>query len=297
MDRNQVRVGGVTVELSRPEKPLFPDDGITKGDLVDFYRDVGRHMLVYLRERPITMERYPDGIADRAIIHKDAPDYFPEWIRIAAVQKQGGGTVDHVICDRVATLVYLANQACITPHVFLSRVDRIDHPDEMVFDLDPPEGAFTAARRTALLLRDLLEAERDVVAYAKTSGGKGVHVHVPLDRRANFDEVRTIARHIADTLADRHPDQITTEQRIAKRGERVFIDVLRNSYAQTVVPPYAVRARPGAPVATPLHWDEVEDTDLDPRGFALRNTLDRLNKTEDPWHDMRRRARSVRQAE
>lgn len=293
MGTDQMKVGGITVELTRADKVLYPDDGITKGDLAEYYRSVARMILPHLSSRPVTMERFPDGIADGRLIQKDAPGYFPDWITTTEVPRLRGGSVHHVVCDRAATLIYLANQACITPHVFLSRADRLDDPDQMVFDLDPPDGDFPAARRGALELRDLLERELRLAAYAKTSGGTGMHVHVPLSRRAGFDEVREFARGVADILAGRHPDRVTTEQRKDKRGARLYVDVMRNAYAQTVVAPYAVRARPGAPVATPVGWDEVEDEGLVPRDFTVRTIADRLRHVEDPWRGMRRRARSI----
>ncbi|MQA88083.1 MAG: ATP-dependent DNA ligase [Streptosporangiales bacterium] len=283
MSTERVRVGGIAVELSKTDKILFPDDKIAKGELVSYYRDIAGRMLPYLRGRPLAMLRQPDGITGERIFQKNVPEYFPDWITRVRVEKEDGA-LQQVVCDRAATLVYLANQACIEPHVFLSRTDRLDHPDHMVFDLDPPdERHFDAARWGALLLREFLEDELGLVPFVKTSGGKGLHVHVPLDRRTDFDTVRGIARAVAELLADRHPDRLTTEQRKDKRGERLFVDYLRNAYAQTVVAPYSVRARPAAPVATPLHWDEVEDDRLRPDAFTLRTLPKRLEHTSDPW--------------
>lgn len=284
-----VTAGGISVELSNPGKVLFPDDKITKSELAGYYRRMAGRMLPYLRDRPLTMARYPDGIAGHRIVQKNVPDYFPAWVSRAEVKKEGG-TVRHVICDKPATLVYLASQACIEPHVFLSRTDRIDHPDQLVVDLDPPDsGGFDAARRCALWLRALLEGDLGVTCYVKTTGGHGLHVHVPLDRRAGFDQVRAFARDAAALLAGRHPDVLTLEQRKGKRGGRVYADIMRNAYAQTVVAPYAVRARPGALVATPLHWDEVDDGRLSPGSFTLRTIAGRLDRADDPWAGMPRR--------
>jgi bifunctional non-homologous end joining protein LigD len=246
-DKRSVKVGRRTVEVSNPDKVLFLDDGITKGDLVDYYRRVAEFMLPHLRDHPVAMERYPDGIAGQRIFQKDVPDYFPHWIDRVKVHKEGG-TLQQVVCEDAATLAYLANQACITPPVFLSRTDR---PDQLIFDLDPADDDFEEARVAALWLRSLLE-ELELPAFAKTTGGKGIHLTVPLDRRADFDTVRGFARDAAEELARRHPDRLTTEQRKDKRKGRLYLDVMRNAYAQTAVPPYAVRARPGATVAAPL---------------------------------------------
>jgi bifunctional non-homologous end joining protein LigD len=177
------------------------------------------------------------------------PEHFPDWIDRVKVEKEGG-ELQQVVCGEAATLAYLANQACITPHVWLSRADRPDHPDQLIFDLDPADDDFEEARVAALWLRSLLE-ELELPSFAKTTGGKGLHLTVPLDRRADFDTVRGFARDVAEELARRHPDRLTTEQRKDKRKGRLYLDAMRNAYAQTAVPPYAVRARPGATVAAP----------------------------------------------
>lgn len=284
-----VTAGRITVELSSTGKVFFPGDGITKGDLIGYYQGVADRMLPYLAGRPVVMARYPDGITGQRIVQKNVPDYFPDWVSRVTVPKQGG-TVHHVLCDKPATLVYLANQACIEPHVFLSRTDRLGCPDQLVIDFDPPRAEdFDAARQAALWLRELLDGEFGVTPFVKTTGGKGLHVHLPLDRKAGFDEVREFAAGLAAVLAAQHPDVLTTEQRKDSRGNRVYLDIMRNSYAQTVVAPYAVRAREGANVATPLHWDEVEDKNLEPGAFSLRTIPNRLAGTEDPWAGMARR--------
>ncbi len=201
--------------------------------------------------------------------------------------KKQGGTLRHVVCDKAATLLYLANQACIEFHVFLSRVDSLERPDQVVVDFDPESADdFPGARQCALWLRDLLEGELNLTCYVKTTGGKGLHVHLPLNRREDFEEARGFARDAANVLAARHPDVVTTEQRKDARGGRVYADIMRDSYAQTVVAPYSVRGRPGAHVATPLHWAEVEDPGLSPARFTLRNVGDRLSGTDDPWAGM-----------
>lgn len=289
MTAKSITVGGISVDLSNTGKVLFPGDGVTKGDLIEYYRDMAGRMLPYFRDRPVTMMRYPDGITGPRIVQKNAPDYFPGWASRTEVKKEGG-TVRHVLIDKAATLVYLANQACIELHVFLSRTDRLDYPDQLVVDLDPPGSSeFDQARRCALWLRSLLEDELGLTSYVKTTGGHGLHVHVPLNRREGFDDVRAFARAAASVVAARHPDAITVEQRKDKRGGRVYADVMRDAYAQTVVAPYVVRGRPHALVATPLHWDEVEDTRLTPDRFSIRTVARRLDDTADPWADMSRR--------
>ena len=289
MTSQKVTAGGIEVELSHTGKVFYPDDGITKGDLIEHYLRVAGRMLPYVKDRPVIMARYPDGITGPRIIQKNVPDYFPDWVTRVTVKKKEG-TLQQVICDKPATLVYLANQGCIETHVFLSRTSRLDCPDQLVIDVDPPRaGDFDTARRCALWLRDLLAGGLGVTPFVKTTGGKGLHVHVPLDRREGFDEVRALATGLAGLLAARHPDTLTTEQRKDNRGDRVYLDVMRNAYAQSVIAPYAARARPGAPVATPLHWTEVEDKTLDPGAFTIRTIAQRLDGGDDPWDGLARR--------
>jgi bifunctional non-homologous end joining protein LigD len=289
IDGRHVRASGESFDLSNTAKVLFPDDDITKGELVEFYAQAAGAMLPYLKDRPIAMARYPDGITKQRIFQKNPGKYFPDWITSVEVKKEGG-TLRHVVCDKAATLLYLANQAVIEFHVFLSRVDSLTMADQVVVDFDPPgNDGFDAARQCSLWLRELLEDELGLTAYVKTTGGKGLHVHVPLNRKQGFEETRAFAREAAQVLAARHPDVVTVEQRIQARGHRVYADVMRDAYAQTVVAPYTVRARPGAHVATPLHWSEAEDPDLSPAQFTLHTVPERLATTDDPWAGMTRR--------
>lgn len=276
------------VAVSDPDKVFFPGSGITKGEIADYYGRVAEVMLSHVRDRCISMHRWPDGIQGDDFYQKEAPDHFPEWLRTESITKKGGGTVRHVVADDARTLVFLADQGCVTPHVWLSRVESPDHPDRMIFDLDPPGGSEPptstgevrwAARRT----RELLE-ELSLAPSVMTSGSRGLHVYVPLDGSADFDTVRTFARRIADLLAARHPDRLTTKQRKKERRGRIFLDYLRNGYAQTSAPPYAVRARPGAPVATPIDWDELPG--IEPGSYTVRNLFRRLGQKPDPWENL-----------
>jgi bifunctional non-homologous end joining protein LigD len=302
--RNQgenVQAGRVTVELSNTGKVLFPEDGITKGDLVAYYQAVAGEMLPLLRDRPVSMTRFPDGLAKAGIVQKNVPAYFPDWITRVRVRKEGG-SLQQVVCDKPATIVYLANQACIELHAFLSRLDHIDEPDQLIFDMDPPDGnRFDDVRECALRLRELLTGELGLPAFVKTTGGKGLHVHVPLNAKQDFGAVREFARQAAELLAARNPDLVTTEQRKDKRGSRIYADIMRNAYAQLAVAPYSVRARPGAPVATPLSWDELDDEALRPDRFTLRTVPDRIREAGraggGPWAEMARRRPGLARAQ
>ncbi|MFF0474915.1 non-homologous end-joining DNA ligase [Streptomyces sp. NPDC004284] len=277
--KKRVRAGRRVIEVSRPEKVLFPEDGITKADLAAYYRTVARRMLPHLRGRPLMLERYPDGIGEPGFQQKEIPEHFPDWVHRAELPKEDG-TVTHVLCEEAATLVLLADQGCVTPHRWLSRADRPDHPDRLVFDLDPPGDDFRPVREAAGWLHELLD-ELELPSLLMTTGSQGLHVLVPLDRRAPFDDVRAFAADVAAVLAGRHPDRLTTEVRKKARHGRLYLDIQRNAYAQTAVAPYAVRPRPGAPVAAPISWHDLQDPDLDARRWTLADA-DRLLE-DAPW--------------
>jgi bifunctional non-homologous end joining protein LigD len=279
-----IEIDGHEISLSNRDKVLFPDDGITKGDLVDYYRRVAEVALPHYRDRPLSMQRFPDGIGKEGFFQKNASDYFPDWIEREKLKKENG-TVDYVVANDAATLVYLADQAMITPHLGLSRTDRIDNPDRLIFDLDPPDDDFTKVQFAARCIRDALDGQ-SVPTFVQTTGSRGMHVVVPLDRSADFDSARDLAQRFAKALAERHPDALTTEQRKNKRGDRLYLDLGRNAYGQTAVAPYGVRARPGAPVATPLDWDEALDADMSPRKYTIENIFRRLGAKDDPWAGM-----------
>ncbi|MER5203627.1 non-homologous end-joining DNA ligase [Streptomyces sp. NPDC002825] len=289
--RGERGAGRHSVTVRRPEKVLFAEDGITKADLAAYYRTVAPRMLPQLRGRPLMLERHPDGIGGQGFVQKEIPEHFPDWVHRAGLPKEGG-TVTYVLCQDTATLVLLADQACVTLHRWLSRADRPDHPDRLVFDLDPPDDDFSRVREAARWLHGLLD-ELELPSLAMTTGSRGLHVIVPLDRRAPFDDVRAFASDVAAVLAGRHPDRLTTEARKKARAGRLYLDVQRNGYGQTAVAPYAVRARPGAPVAAPLTWDDVEDPDLGARRWSLADA-DLLRK-ENPWSPAPR-PRSLRAA-
>ncbi|MEW2403151.1 non-homologous end-joining DNA ligase [Streptomyces sp. NPDC046862] len=288
-----VRVGRRTLEIHRPDKVLFPGDGdakeYTKRDLVEYYRSVAPFMLPHLRGRPLMLERHPDGVDGQRFMQKNTPEHYPEWIRRIEVPKEGG-TVCHTVCDDTATLVYLADQACLTLHRWLSRVGGLDRPDRLVFDLDPAEDDFGQVRRAARQVGGLLD-ELGLPAGLMTTGSRGLHLVVPLGGRHDFDEVREFARDVAELLARDHPDELTTAARKKDRGDRLYLDVQRNAYAQTAVAPFTVRAKPGAPVATPLAWDQLDDRDLDARRWSLADAVEQART--DPWKGLMRRGRAL----
>jgi bifunctional non-homologous end joining protein LigD len=280
------------ITITRPTKVLFPKDGITKADLIDYYRRIAPRMIPHLCGRPLALQRFPDGIDKPGFFQKSAAPYYPAWIRKVTVPK-AGGIVKHVVCDDPDTLVYLANQACITIHPWLSCVDHLRNPDEMIFDLDPSTQTLASVIDGAHMLKDILES-LDLLAYLKSTGSRGLHVVVPLDASQDFETVRDFARTVASLLVERDPARFTLEAYKAKRGRRVFIDVNRNAYAQTAVAPYSVRPRDGAPIAIPLAWSALRKRSFRPDAITIRNVFDHLST--DPWKDFRRRAVSLDRA-
>ena len=278
------------VQVSHPEKVLFPDDGITKGELVGYYRAVAPRMLPLISGRPVTMQRFPDGIGigRGGFLQKQIGRHFPDWIeRVTAPNRRtrqatARDEVTYVVCRHADDLAYLANQGCLTPHVWLSRAPDIHRPDQMVFDLDPASDDLGVLRAAAGALRELLE-ELGMASFLKSSGSRGLHVAVPLVPAADTDTVKLFSIAVAEALAARHPDDFTTEGRIANRHGRLYLDIGRNGYAQTMAAPYAVRALPGAPVSMPLDWSELDG--WVPGRHTLRSVAERL-AAPDPWAGM-----------
>lgn len=293
-DSKTLRLGGRSLEVGNWDKTWFPGEGLTKGDVVEYYRRVADRMLPHLRGRPVTLHRWPDGIDGTDFFQQSRPDHLPDWVGAATLGRKGGGEVTHPVADDLSSLLALVDTGCLTPHIWLSRADRPDRPDRMVFDLDPSgDGGFELVRSAAQDLRELLE-DLGLVPLATTTGSRGVHVVVPLRREHPFDEVRETARGAARVLVDRRPGDYTLEQRTSERGGRLYLDVMRNAYGQHVVAPYAVRAREGAPVAAPLRWEELASGEVGSRSFDLASVPGRLEGDGDPWKGAWRRARSLR---
>ncbi|MEW1778772.1 ATP-dependent DNA ligase [Streptomyces sp. NPDC086777] len=296
-----VRAGRRTVRTHRPDKVLFPGDGdgaakeYTEADLVDCYRSVAcsrsvaPYLLPLLRGRPLMLERHPDGLGGPRFMQKNTPDHYPDWIERAEVAKEDG-TVTHVVCGDTATLVYLADQACLTLHRRLSRTTAPDRPDRLVIDLGPPGTDFAPVREAARWAGDLLD-RLGLPTAPMTTGSRALHLVVALNGRHGVDEVHAFARDLADLLAAEHPGRLTTAVRKDERGDRLFLDTGRHAYAQTAVAPYTVRARPGAPVAVPITWDQLADPALDARRWTVADAVDQDRST--PWADIPARGRSL----
>ncbi|MFO0982968.1 MAG: non-homologous end-joining DNA ligase [Planctomycetota bacterium] len=270
--------------ITHPEKVLFPDDGITKGELAAYYQAIAPLMLPHLRARPVTMERYPQGIGEKGFFHKDVARGFPAWLERVAMAKKDG-VVHHPIVMDARALSWIANQNCITLHVSAARAPDLLHPDLCIFDLDPSVDDDDALRRAALEQRALL-AELDLTSWVKTSGSKGFHLAVPLDRQTHTGEVAWFAHRVGARLVERDPETFTQEFHKVDRGGRILIDTGRNDYSATFAAAYTVRARAGAPVSAPCTWQEIERGTVGPRSFALRTMAARVAAVGDPWVDL-----------
>jgi bifunctional non-homologous end joining protein LigD len=280
-------------EISRPDKPLFPD-GTTKLDLARHYERVAAVMVPHVKDRPLNLQRFPDGIEGRGLFTQQAPNHFPPFVRRITVPKKGG-TVDHAAVDSGEALVYLAGQACITLHAWTSRRDRLERPDRLILDLDPSVDDFASIRDAARETGDLFR-ECGLEPFALVTGSRGIHVVAPLRRTAEHADVATVGKGIAAVLAERDPDRLTTEFRIEKRGDRIYLDAGRVRWGHTAVAPYSVRARPGAPVATPIRWAELDDDDLRPDRWTVQTLSERLDAAGDPWADIAQHAKGLAQA-
>ena len=278
--------------ITHPDKVLFPDDGITKGDLAAYYEAIAPAMLPHLRGRPVTMERYPAGVGAKGFWQKDVSKGFPSWLQRVEVPKKDG-IVHYPIVSNVRSLLWVTNQNTVTQHVWTSRVPDLQCPDLCVFDLDPSGDDVNAVRQAALDLRDLL-AELTLPSWVKTTGSKGFHIVVPVAVKTRVDVVASFANAVGDLLVHRGSDRLTREFSKANRMGRIYVDTGRNGYGATFAAAYTVRARPGAPVSAPCTWEEIERGDVHPTSFTLRNMRERVAAVGDLWHDMRRCARSLK---
>ncbi|MGI2336200.1 MAG: non-homologous end-joining DNA ligase [Dehalogenimonas sp.] len=287
-------INGRRIELSHLDKSMFPDDAITKEQLILYYSRIAPVMLPHLAGRPLSFQRFPDGIKQEGFYQKNTPDYYPEWIQRVPTEGQDN-IVNYATADSTAALIYFSQQAVITYHPWLSRLDKPQYPDIMVFDLDPAQSDFNSVRQAAFNLRQLL-SELDLQSFVKTTGSRGLHIAVPLDRTHQFQEVKLFAESVAEVLGGRYPKELTTEMRIAKRAGRIFVDTNRNNSGQTAVAPYSVRAKRGAPVAAPITWEELAKPELNSSSYDIANVFELLNRRGDPWKAIYAQGQNLDQA-
>jgi bifunctional non-homologous end joining protein LigD len=288
----EVCVGRREIEITHAGKALFEDPTVTKLDLARHYAGVAEAMLPHLQDRPLALEAFPQGVGRKGFFMKSVPGHFPDWIATAEIPKRGG-SLTQVLANDPATLVYLAGQNVVTPHVWLSRIGDLRQPDRLIIDLDPAPGIrFAEVRAAARATGERLRAA-GLATFAMVTGSRGVHVVAPLRPSSSFGEVHRFARALAEALVADDPRRLTLEWHRAERGRRIYLDVNRINYAQHVVAPYGVRARPRAPVAMPIEWDELSDPKLAPDRWTVRTAGKRLADQGDAWAKLARHARKL----
>jgi bifunctional non-homologous end joining protein LigD len=290
-----LKIGKHELQVTHEDKILFPISKITKGDLINYYSKIAPVMIKHMKNRPVMMHRFVEGIGQEGFYQKNISDYFPDWIERAEIKKIEGGEIEQVLCNNPETLIYIANQLCITPHIWLSKIDKINYPDKLVFDLDPagpkPEESFALVIKAAKKVKKLLE-NLGLTTFVMTTGSKGLHVVVPIKRENTFEYSKNFARDCATILEKENPEIFTTQMRKEIRGTKIFLDVYRNAYGQTSVAPYAVRAIEGAPIATPIRWSEV-NKNLTAQKYNIKNIFARLEKKGDAWENFEKSACSL----
>jgi bifunctional non-homologous end joining protein LigD len=285
-------IGRRRVPFNHPDKALFANPTITKLDLAHHYEAVAEAMVPHVRDRPLALQAFPNGIEEQGFFMKSVPKYFPDWIARATVPKRGG-TLTQALAQNEATLVYLAGQNVITPHIWLSRADEPRRPDRLILDFDPSPGVRFAEVRAAARAAGEHLKDAGLAPFAMVTGSRGVHVVCPLRRGPSFEEVHGFTRKLAEEMVAEDPDNLTLEWHRAERGRRIYVDVNRINYAQHGVAPYGVRPRPGAPVAMPIAWDELSDPKLKPDRWTIKDAGARLRSEGDAWKGIGRRARKL----
>ncbi len=278
-----LKMGNTILHLTNQNKIYFPEDGITKGDLVNYYKEVADIMLPYLKDRPQSMNRFPNGINGQSFYQKDVDiEKIPTWLKTSIIFSESNNkNIDYLLCNDAATLIYMANLGCIEINPWNSRIDHIENPDWLVIDLDPENDDFQEVVKTALVVKRVLD-KYETECYCKTSGATGLHIYIPLAAKYEYDTVKIFAELIAHNVNLLLPDTTTIIRPIQKREHKIYIDFLQNRRGQTLAAPYSVRPKPGATVSTPLKWEEVNKK-LSPSNFTIKNILKRLDKMGDLW--------------
>jgi bifunctional non-homologous end joining protein LigD len=291
---SQLKIGAYSFELGHTERILFPESKITKGDLIAYYQQIAPTMFLHTKNRLVSMLRYPEGIDHQGFFHKETPDYFPSWIKRCTIENKTGGHTTYVRVNHKAVLVYLATQACITPHIWLSLYDKPDYPNVIVFDIDPPhEKMFERVCQTAVKLKEKIESY-GLAPFLKTTGSKGLHVVVPIKRTVTFDQARAFTQAVAQKLVKTEPKFYTMEFSKKLRGEKILIDVFRNAFAQTFAAPYAVRPLEGSPVSMPIRWEDMEQKHFSSRFYTIKNAFDYVEEYGDAWEQINSHAQSIK---
>lgn len=303
-----LKIGKHKLQITHKEKILFPKSKITKEDLINYYLNIAEFMIPHIKNRPIMMHRFIEGInnpENPGFFQKNISEYFPDWIDRAKIEKRGGEYITQVLCNNPETLIYITNQLCITVHTWLSKADnkckKINYPDKLIFDLDPSEKSqnfektgFLKVIEAAKIIKKFLES-LGLTPFVMTTGSKGLHIVVPIKRENKFEYVKKFSHDCAIILEKQNPELFTNEMRKEKRENKIFLDIYRNAYAQTSVAPYSVRAIEGAPVATPILWREV-NKNLTAQKFNIKNIFTRIKKLGDVWQNFEENSVSIKLA-
>lgn len=284
------------MNITHPNKVLFPKEGLTKQDLLDYYLLVSHFMLPLIKNRPVTMHRFPQGINKQGFIQKNLAKNRPKSLKVIKLSGKNLGQVTYLLCNSKEALIYLVNQACIPIHITLSQSKKINNPDRLIFDLDFNGKDFSKVKQAAFDLKVILEEELQLKSYVMTTGSKGLHIWVPIRPTMEFDQVREFAKNVAALLVSRNPKDYTLELKKSKRRGRVFIDYLRNGLAQTAVAPYSIRATPEATIAMPLNWNQLKKASIEPKTFTLKNIKKYLSKNKNPWTGIRSKSQGLSKA-
>ncbi len=284
MKESYVAVNGHEVKLTNLDKLIWPE-GLTKAHLVKYYREIAPYILPYLYNRPLVMKRYPDGVVGESFYQKECPEYAPDWI-IRYPVEHSEKVVNYIICNDIATLVWLANQGCLEMHPWLSRIENIECPDIAVMDLDPSEGvSFNDVLKIALLVKEALD-QFNLQSYPKTSGATGLHIFVPIKPVYAYQTVTKAMQYVAELIVKINPEQATVERKVVQRKGKVYLDYLQNGRGKTMAFPYSLRPLPGAPVSTPLYWEEAESMNIAPDAFSIYNIISRIEEIGDIYYDV-----------
>ena len=294
--KSEVKIGKHVVTITNRQKIYWPDEGFTKGDVIDYYDKISEYILPHLKGRPLSLKRNPNGIRDNGFYHKDAGENAPDYVEVFKVKSESNNKIiDYIVCNNKATLLYVANLGCIEINPWNSTMKKPDHPTWMVIDIDPSEkNTFTQVVDTALAVKMVLD-KAGVKSFCKTSGSSGLHVYTPLKNKYDFTTVKDFAQIIASLVQEQLPEITTLERSLSKRGPRIYIDWLQNRTGQTLASVYSLRPVPGASVSTPLDWKEVNHH-LHPRQFTFKDIFQRIKKKGDIFLPVLSEANSIEKA-
>lgn len=290
-DSKTIKLDGHTITVANLEKIFYPVAGFTKQDVLEYYTKIAPYFLPLVKNHLIVMHRFPDGITSEGFYQKEVPDYFPAWIKRKKIDLKKSEKQTQVLVDSTASLVYLANQGVLVFHSWLSSAQKINKPDKIVFDLDPSGNDLNELRFAARKFKKILE-DHGLVPFVMTTGSRGYHIVAPLVPEHSFEVVHAFAKQICQELVANYPDRFTIQMNKAKRKGRIFLDYLRNSYGQTSVACYSLRAKEGAPIATPLEWRELSKTK--PDQYTIKNIFIRLARKKDPWKNFYQNAKRLK---